>query len=197
MMPAISRDSLMPLEVYARSRQDFRAKVLAHKKHRTVALGRNVTLIFEDELTIRYQIQEMLRIEKIFEEDGIEGELSAYNPLVPTGTNWKATMLVEYPDMEERKQMLAQLIGVENHVWVRVEGFDKVFAIADEDLERSNEEKTASVHFLRFELTGEMRAALRAGMGLAMGIDHRNYTVTVAITDPQTKASLVSDFQEH
>jgi hypothetical protein len=197
MMPAISRDSLMPLEVYARTRQDFRAKVLAHKKHRAVALGRNVTLIFEDELTIRYQIQEMLRIEKIFEEDGIEDELSAYNPLVPTGTNWKATMLVEYPDMEERKQMLAQLIGVENHVWVRVEGFDKVFAIADEDLERSNEEKTASVHFLRFELTGEMRAALRAGMGLAMGIDHRNYTVTVAITDPQTKASLVSDFQEH
>jgi hypothetical protein len=187
----------MPLEVYARARKDFRAKVLAHKRHRTIALGPNVTLIFEDELTIRYQIQEMLRIEKIFEEDGIEDELSAYNPLVPTGTNWKATMLVEYPDVEERKQMLAQLIGVENQVWVRVEGFDKVFAIADEDLERSNEEKTASVHFLRFELSGEMRAALRAGTGLAMGIDHRHFKVTVPVTDPQTKASLIGDFQEH
>jgi Protein of unknown function (DUF3501) len=197
MMPAISRESLMPLEVYARTRKDFRAKVIAHKKCRTVPLGSSVTLIFEDELTIRYQIQEMLRIEKIFEEDGIEDELSAYSPLVPTGTNWKATMLIEYPEMEERKHMLAQLIGVENHVWVRVEGFDKTYAIADEDLERSNEEKTASVHFLRFELTGEMRAALRAGVGLAMGIDHRNCNVTLAITDPQTKASLVSDLQEH
>jgi hypothetical protein len=196
-MRTISRESLMPLEVYARTRKDFRAKVLAHKKHRTVALGRNVTLLFEDELTIRYQIQEMLRIEKIFEEDGIEDELSAYNPLVPTGTNWKATMLVEYPEIDERRRMLAKLIGVEHRVWVRVEGFDKVHAIADEDLERSNEEKTASVHFLRFELTGEMRAALRAGAGLAMGIDHRHYAVTVAITDPATKTSLIGDFQEH
>jgi hypothetical protein len=187
----------MPLEVYARTRKDFRAKVLAHKKYRTVALGPNVTLIFEDELTIRYQIQEMLRIEKIFEEEGIEDELSAYNPLVPTGTNWKATMLVEYPDMEERRQMLAKLIGVENHVWIRVEGFDKIYAIADEDLERSNKEKTSSVHFLRFELGGEMRAALRAGAGLAVGIDHRHYPVTVAVTDPQTKESLVGDFQGH
>jgi len=196
-MPAISRESLMPLEVYARTRKDFRAKVLAHKKHRTVALGPNVSFVFEDELTIRYQIQEMLRIEKIFEEDGIEDELSAYNPLVPTGTNWKATMLIEYPDVDERKQMLAKLIGVEKHVWVRVEGFDKVYAIADEDLERSNEEKTASVHFLRFELTGEMRDSLRAGAGLAMGIDHRHYSVTAAITDPETKASLIGDFQPH
>jgi hypothetical protein len=170
--------------------------VLAHKKHRTVHIGPNVTLIFEDELTIRYQIQEMLRIEKIFEEDGIEDELSAYNPLVPTGTNWKATMLVEYPEVEERKRMLSKLIGVEDHVWVRVEGFDKAYAIADEDLERSNEQKTSSVHFLRFELNGDMRAALREGMGLAMGIDHRNYSVTVAITDPATRASLVSDLQE-
>jgi hypothetical protein len=196
MMPIISRESLMPLEVYARSRKEFRSKVLAHKKHRTVHIGPNVTLIFEDELTIRYQIQEMLRIEKIFEEDGIEDELSAYNPLVPTGTNWKATMLVEYPEVEERKRMLSKLIGVEDHVWVRVEGFDKAYAIADEDLERSNEQKTSSVHFLRFELNGDMRAALREGMGLAMGIDHRNYSVTVAITDPATRASLVSDLQE-
>ena len=196
-MPVISRDSLMPLEVYARTRKDFRARVIAHKKHRTVALGPNVTLIFEDELTIRYQIQEMLRIEKIFEEAGIEDELSAYNPLVPTGTNWKATMLVEYTELDERRRMLAQLIGVESHVWVRVEGCDEVYAIADEDLERSNEEKTSSVHFLRFELTGEMRSALRAGAGLAMGIDHRHYPVTVDITDPQTKASLAGDLQEH
>ena len=195
-MPAISRDSLMPLEVYARTRKEFRAKVMAHKRYRTVALGPNVRLTFEDELTIRYQIQEMLRIEKIFEEDGIEQELAAYNPLLPTGTNWKATMFLEYPDVDERKEMLAQLIGIENHVWVRVEGFDRVYGIADEDLERSNEEKTASVHFLRFELTEAMRAALRDRMGLAMGIDHPRHNVTVAVTDPLTKAALVSDLRE-
>jgi hypothetical protein len=196
-MPAISRESLMPLEAYARARKDFRAKVIAHKKSRTLPLGPNVTLIFEDELTIRYQIQEMLRIEKIFEEDGIEGELAAYNPLVPTGTNWKATMLIEYPDVEERQEMLARLIGVENRVWVRVEGFGRVYAIADEDLDRSNEEKTSSVHFLRFELSGEERAALRSGVGLAMGIDHPDYAVTVGITNPEMRASLIGDFQEH
>ena len=187
----------MPLELYARTRKDFRAKVIAHKKNRTVALGSDVTLIFEDELTIRYQIQEMLRIEKTFEEDGIEGELSAYNPLVPTGTNWKATMLLEYPEVDERRVMLATLMGIENRVWVRVEGFDKVYAIADEDLDRSNDEKTSSVHFLRFELSGDMRAMLRAGGGLAMGINHPNYSVTVGITDPEKKASLVRDFQAH
>jgi hypothetical protein len=195
-MPAIFRDSLMPLEVYARTRKEFRAKVMAHKRYRTVALGPNVRLTFEDELTIRYQIQEMLRIEKIFEEDGIEQELAAYNPLLPTGTNWKATMFLEYPDVDERKEMLAQLIGIENHVWVRVEGFDRVYGIADEDLERSNEEKTASVHFLRFELTEAMRAALRDRIGLAMGIDHPRHNVTVAVTDPLTKAALVSDLRE-
>jgi hypothetical protein len=186
----------MPLEVYARTRKEFRAKVMAHKRYRTVALGPNVRLTFEDELTIRYQIQEMLRIEKIFEEDGIEQELAAYNPLLPTGTNWKATMFLEYPDVDERKEMLAQLIGIENHVWVRVEGFDRVYGIADEDLERSNEEKTASVHFLRFELTEAMRAALRDRIGLAMGIDHPRHNVTVAVTDPLTKAALVSDLRE-
>ena len=195
-MPAISRDSLMPLEVYARTRKEFRAKVMAHKRYRTVALGPNVRLTFEDELTIRYQIQEMLRIEKIFEEDGIEQELAAYSPLLPSGTNWKATMFLEYPDVDERRQMLAQLIGIEKHVWVRVEGFDRVYGIADEDLERSNEEKTASVHFLRFELTDSMRAALRERVGLAMGIDHPELNVTVAVTDPLTKAALANDFQE-
>jgi Protein of unknown function (DUF3501) len=194
-MPMIIRESLLPLEVYARTRKDFRAKVIAHKKQRTVRVGASVTLIFEDELTIRYQIQEMLRIEKIFEDDGIEGELSAYNPLVPNGTNWKATMLLEYPDLDERKRMLAKLIGVEDRVWVRVEGFGKVYAIADEDLDRSNDQKTASVHFLRFELPAPMRAALAAGAGLAMGIDHPNYNVNVAITDPNLRTSLLSDLR--
>jgi hypothetical protein len=197
LMPAISRESLMPLEVYAKARKDFRSKVIAHKKSRTLPLGPNVTLLFEDELTIRYQIQEMLRIEKIFEEDAIEGELTAYNPLVPTGTNWKATMLIEYPDVQERQEMLARMIGVEHRVWVRVEGFGRVYAIADEDLDRSNDEKTSSVHFLRFELSGEERAALRSGVGLAMGIDHPDYAVTVGITNPVTRASLIGDFQEH
>jgi hypothetical protein len=194
-MPMITRESLLPLEVYARTRKDFRAKVIAHKKQRTVRVGASVTLIFEDELTIRYQIQEMLRIEKIFEDDGIEGELSAYNPLVPNGTNWKATMLLEYPDLDERKRMLAKLIGVEDRIWVRVEGFGKVYAIADEDLDRSNDQKTASVHFLRFELPAPMRAALAAGAGLAMGIDHPNYNVNVAITDPNLRTSLLSDLR--
>lgn len=193
MLSPITRESLMPLEVYARARNEFRARVIAHKKRRTVHLGGNITLIFEDELTIRYQIQEMLRIEKIFEDEGIEGELSAYNPLVPNGTNWKATMLLEYPDLEERKRVLPQLIGVEDRVWVRVEGFDRVYAIADEDLERSNQDKTASVHFLRFELTAAMGSALAAGAGLAVGVDHPNCNVSITITDPAVKSSLLED----
>jgi hypothetical protein len=197
MMPIITRESLMPLELYARARKEFRANVIAHKKRRTVRLGANITLIFEDELTIRYQIQEMLRIEKIFEDEGIEGELSAYNPLVPSGTNWKATMLLEYPDPEERKRMLAKLIGVEDRVWVRVEGFEPVYAIADEDLERSNEDKTSSVHFLRFELTSAMGRAAAVGAGLAIGIDHPNCNITADITDPEVKASLLNDLHLH
>lgn len=194
-MPVITRESLLPLEVYARTRKDFRAKVIAHKKQRTVRLGPDITLVFEDELTIRYQIQEMLRIEKIFEDDGIEDELSAYNPLVPNGTNWKVTMLIGYPDQAERKRMLAKLIGVEDRVWVRAEGFSKVYAIADEDLDRSNDEKTASVHFLRFELPAPMRAALASGAELAIGIDHPSYNVSVAITDPTVRASLIGDLR--
>src|SRR5919205_3511987 len=166
----IKRESLLSLEAYARERNAFRARVIEHKKRRTVHLGDHITLQFEDELTIRYQVQEMLRIERIFEEEGIEGELAAYNPLVPDGTNWKATMLIEYPDPEERKRMLARLKGLERQVWVQIEGCERVYAIADEDLERENAEKTSSVHFLRFELDPAMRARLKAGAALRVGI---------------------------
>jgi hypothetical protein len=192
-MPVVTRDSLMTLEAYAKARPDFRQKVLAHKKHRKVALGANVTLLFEDELTVRYQIQEMLRIEKIFEEDGILHELEAYNPLVPDGRNFKATMLIEYEDADVRRKELARLKGVERRVWIQVEGSPKVYAIADEDLERENDEKTSSVHFLRFELTEEMAAALKYGVALAMGIDHPNYQVSLEQVARETRAALTAD----
>jgi hypothetical protein len=192
-MPVVTRDSLMTLEAYAKARPDFRQKVLAHKKHRKVALGANVTLLFEDELTVRYQIQEMLRIEKIFEEDGILHELEAYNPLVPDGRNFKATMLIEYEDADIRRRELARLKGVERRVWIQVEGSPKVYAIADEDLERENDEKTSSVHFLRFELTEEMAAALKYGVSLAMGIDHPNYQVSLEQVARETRAALTAD----
>lgn len=192
-MPQITPDSLMPLEAYAKARTEFRAKVMAHKKHRALQLGENVMLIFEDELTIRYQVQEMLRAERIFEEQGINDELQAYNPLVPDGSNWKATMMIEYPDESERRHKLAQLIGIEDRVWVQVQGCDRVHAIADEDLERENEQKTSSVHFLRFELTTAMAAALRAGAALAVGVDHPNYSATVARVGDATRVSLLAD----
>jgi hypothetical protein len=192
-MPRITRDSLLSLEAYARERKDFRARVLAHKKHRSVHLGEHVTLLFEDELTIRYQIQEMLRIEKTFEEAGIQDELDAYNPLVPDGANFKATMLIEYEDAEERRQALAQLKGVEDRVWVEVEGCGRVYAIADEDLERENEQKTSSVHFLRFELTPEMVAALKYGVALGVGIDHPACTVAVPAVAAEIRSALVAD----
>src|SRR6187399_619535 len=159
----------MSLETYARERPGFRAKVLEHKRNRTVQLGEHITLQFEDELTVRYQIQEMLRIERIFEEEGIRGELDAYNPLVPDGSNWKATMLLEYPDPDERRARLAELKGVERRVWVQVEGCERIHAVADEDLERENDEKTSAVHFLRFELRPEMIEALRRDAALSMG----------------------------
>ena len=192
-MPHISPETLMPLEVYAKARPEFRAKVIAHKKDRTLQLGENVTLIFEDELTIRYQVQEMLRVERIFEEEGILDELGAYNPLVPDGSNWKATMMIEYPDEGERRSKLAQLIGVEDKVWVQVAGFDRVHAIADEDLERENEQKTSSVNFLLFELAAPMDAALRGGAALAMGVDHTNYSAAVARVADAMRASLMAD----
>ena len=192
-MGKITRESLMTLETYAKSRKDFRAKVIAHKKLRTVHLGEHVTLLFEDELTMRYQVQEMLRAEKIFEEDGIRDELDAYNPLVPDGQNFKATMLIEYEDERERKGALAKLRGVEKRTWVKVEGCAAVYAIADEDLERETEEKTSSVHFLRFELTTEMAKALKYGVTLAMGVDHPHYKAQIDPVPAPIRASLVQD----
>ena len=188
----IKRESLLSLEAYARSRSSFRAKVMEHKKRRKVHLGEHLTLQFEDELTIRYQVQEMLRIERIFEEGGIQGELDAYNPLVPDGSNWKATMLLEYPDEGERRKMLARLKGIERQVWVQVEGFERVYAVADEDLERETEEKTSSVHFLRFELEPAMRQALRRGAGLVVGVEHREYRASTDVA-PEVRVALTAD----
>jgi hypothetical protein len=167
----------MSLETYARERAQFRVKVMAHKKPRTVHLGEHVTLLFEDELTIRYQVQEMLRVERIFEEDGIQEELAAYNPLVPDGRNFKATMMLEFSDPDERRKWLGDLIGIEDRVWIQVTGHEPVWAIADEDLERETEEKTSSVHFLRFELADDMAQALKKGARLTIGVDHPRYKV--------------------
>ena len=178
-MPRIDRASLMSLETYARERAQFRAKVMAHKKDRSVPLGEHVTLLFEDELTIRYQVQEMLRVERIFEEQGIQEELDAYNPLVPDGRNLKATLMVEYPDSDERRKKLAELIGIEDKVWVQVGTHERVWAIADEDLDRETEEKTSSVHFLRFELSEAMARALKSGAPLVIGVDHPRYAAAI------------------
>jgi hypothetical protein len=188
----INKESLMTLEAYARERKDFRARVIEHKNRRRVHLGEHLSLQFEDELTIRYQVQEMLRIERIFEDEGIQSELDAYNPLIPDGSNWKATMLIEYPEEAERRRMLARLKGLEQRVWVQVAGGDRVYAIADEDLERENDEKTSAVHFLRFELPPQARQALRGGAALSMGADHPEYEATVAV-DPQARDSLAKD----
>ena len=192
-MPTISRDSLMTLEAYAKSRKEFRAQVIAHKKDRTIHLGEHVTLIFEDELTIRYQVQEMLRIEKIFEEEGIEGELAAYNPLIPDGSNFKATMLIEYEDADLRRRALANLKGIEDRVWMQVEGCAKMFAIADEDLERENADKTSAVHFVRFEMSKEMVAALRYGVALGIGVDHPHYKAEIPAVGDATRNALIAD----
>jgi hypothetical protein len=194
-MARISRESLLTLEAYARSRNEFRARVIAHKKTRTVQVGGHVTLIFEDELTMRYQVQEMLRVERIFEEEGIQDELDAYNPLVPDGTNWKATMMLEYADENERREALAKLIGIEARTWVQVQGLSRVYAIADEDLERETGEKTASVHFLRFELEPPMIGALKTGAALAIGVDHPRYSAEVSPVGAAVVASLVRDLE--
>jgi hypothetical protein len=191
----ITRESLMSLEQYAKARKDFRARVMAHKQNRKVHLGEHLTLIFEDELTMRYQIQEMLRAERIFEEEGIREELEAYNPLVPDGSNWKATMLIEYPDVEDRKKALAKLIGIEDRVWVQVDSQPKVYAIADEDLERETDEKTSSVHFLRFELSAAMKKALRDGRAVAVGVDHPNYTYAIDRLPEGVRQSLINDLK--
>jgi hypothetical protein len=182
----------MSLETYARERTQYRAKVMAHKRDRSVSLGEHVTLLFEDELTIRYQVQEMLRIERIFEEHGIQGELDAYNPLVPDGRNFKATLMVEYPDPEERRKKLEELIGIEDKVWVQAKGHGRVWAIADEDLDRENEEKTSSVHFLRFDLSEDMAKALKNGASLTLGIDHPRYAATLE-APPAVRDSLARD----
>lgn len=190
----ITRDSLLSLERYSKERNEWRARLIPHKKRRNIAVGNHVTFLFEDELTIRYQIQEMLRIEKTFEEEGILDELDAYNPLVPDGRNLKATMLIEYPDPVVRARELAQLKGIERASWMSVDGFDKVFAIADEDLERENETKTSSVHFMRFEFTDAMVDALRKGAALTLGIDHDYYGHRVTVIDGESREALLADF---
>ncbi len=193
-MTAISLSSLLTLEAYARQRQEFRRRVLAHKKHRTLQVGGNVTLIFEDELTVRYQIQEMLRIEKTFEEQGIRDELDAYNPLIPDGTNLKATMMIEYEDPAERARALARLIGIESRVYVQVDGTPRCYAIADEDLPRDDGQKTSSVHFLRFEFSAEAIAAFRAGRSVAVGIDHPGYAFRIDEIAAEVQGSMARDF---
>jgi hypothetical protein len=174
-MEKLTPADLMPLEQYARERAAFRERVMAHKRNRQLAVGPNTMWLFEDRLTVQYQVQEMLRTERIFEPEGIADELASYNPLIPDGANWKVTLLIEFPDATERAQQLTMLKGIEDACWVQVKGHAKVFAIADEDLERENEQKTSAVHFLRFELLPEMIKSLKAGAGLAAGIDHDNY----------------------
>ena len=191
---SITRDSLLGLEAYAKQRKSSQAQAIAHRRLRTVALGEHVSVQFEDEQTVRRQIQEMLHIEKIFDEAGIENEIEAYAPLVPDGTNWKATMLIEYPDPNERKRELARLIGVEDRMFVEVEGHERVYAIADEDLDRENDEKTSAVHFLRFELPEAARDAVRAGASVRLGCDHTNYPAHTEIA-AETLTSLAGDLR--
>ena len=190
----ITADSLMTLEAYSKFRKNRKDEVLAHRKLRSVHLGEHITLQFESEMTIRYQIQEMLRIEKIFEEEGIQQEIDAYAPLVPEGSNWKATMLIEYPDVNERKRELARLIGVEDRMFIEAEGHARVYAIADEDLDRENDEKTSAVHFVRFEFDAATKAAIKAGAAVKLGCDHTNYPAHTQLA-PEALASLAGDLK--
>jgi hypothetical protein len=192
-LPPLTRKDLMSLEQYSTARNDFRAKVLEHKRNRSLSLGPNATWTFEDQLTMQYQVQEMLRVERIFEADAIQEELDAYNPLIPDGRNWKATFLLEFPDVDERRQRLSQLKGVEDRCWVQVAGGERVYAIADEDLERENDDKTSSVHFLRFELTAQMCAQVKAGAAIAAGVDHDSYRYEVASVPQNVRDSLAKD----
>ena len=194
-MPKIFRESLMSLEAYAKARPEFRPKAIAHKRLRTVHIGEHITLLFEDETTIRYQIQEILRAEKQFEQAGIQDELDAYGPLIPDGHNFKATMLIEYTEEAERRVALTKLKGVEDKTYIQVEGSKKVYAIADEDLERETDTKTSAVHFVRFELTEEMTAALKYGVSLSMGVDHPNYTQRIDPVSNNTRNALVKDLK--
>jgi Protein of unknown function (DUF3501) len=193
-MNKLAVNDLLSLERYARERSDFRNRVLEHKRNRKLHVGPNATWLFEDRLTIQYQIQEMLRAERIFEPEAIEEELESYNPLIPDGRNWKVTLLIEFPDEDDRRRELAHLKGVEDRCWVQVSGHERVFAIADEDLERENEEKTSSVHFLRFELLPAMIAALRGGAELAAGIDHGRYNHSISPIPAPTRSALLADF---
>jgi hypothetical protein len=192
-LPHLTRNDLMSLEQYSTARNDFRSKVLEHKRNRALALGPNATWTFEDQLTMQYQVQEMLRVERIFEAEAIQEELDAYNPLIPDGHNWKATFLLEFPDVEERRERLARLKGVEDRCWVQVAGHERVWAIADEDLERENDDKTSSVHFLRFELSPQMCAQVKAGAAIAAGIDHDSYRYEVASVPQNVRDSLAKD----
>lgn len=192
-MQKLTRDDLFSLEDYAIARDEFRTLVLAHKRNRRVELGTNAALYFEDRLTMQYQVQEMLRIERIFEADGINEELDAYNPLIPDGSNWKATFMIEFPDVNERRAMLHQLRGIEDCVYVQVDGFDRVFAVADEDLDRSDDEKTSAVHFLRFELADDQVAALKSGAGVAAGIEHDNCKVEISPLPENIRNALLGD----
>jgi hypothetical protein len=192
-MQKLTRNDLLSLEEYSEQRPEFRDKVMLHKRNRRVELGTNAALYFEDRLTMQYQVQEMLRIERIFEADGISEELAAYNPLIPDGSNWKATFMIEFPEIEERRAMLKILKGVERRVYTQVDGFDRVYAIADEDLERSDGEKTSAVHFLRFELSDEEVTALKSGATLAAGIDHDSYLVEISPLDENIRCSLLAD----
>ena len=191
---SITADSLMTLEAYSKYRKENKGAIMAHRQLRSVRLGEHINVQFESETSIRYQIQEMLRIEKIFEEDGILQEIEAYAPLMPDGSNWKATMLIEYPDVNERKRELARLIGVEDHLFVEVEGHARVYAIADEDMDRENDEKTSAVHFVRFELNPAMCAAVKAGASVKLGCDHTNYPAHLNIP-AESLASLASDLR--
>ena len=194
-MSILSRSDLWSLEEYAERRPAFRARIMEHKKNRQLALGEHARLYFEDALTIKYQVQEMLRIEKIFEAAGINEELAAYNPLIPDGHNWKATFMIEFDEPRERAHHLAQMIGIENKVWVQAEGCERVYPIADEDLERDNEEKTSSVHFLRFELTPSMISTVRSGGAIFAGIEHSAYPIAELEVGPAIRNSLASDLE--
>ena len=192
-MQKLAPSDLLSLERYSRERNDFRARVMAHKRNRQVNVGPNTMWLFEDRLTVQYQVQEMLRTERIFEAEGIAEELAAYNPLIPDGSNWKVTLLIEYPDAEVRRVQLERLKGIEDCCWVQVSGFDRVLAIADEDLERSNDEKTSAVHFLRFELSATMAAGLKGGAALGIGIDHPNYQHQISPAPENIRAALAAD----
>ena len=194
-MTKLSRKDLYSLEEYSEIRDDFRARVMEHKKNRRLELGEHLVLFFEDRLVMHYQVQEMLKAEKIFDADGIQEELDAYNPLIPDGTNWKATMMIQYADITERQKMLARLVGIEHKIWLRVGDHDKIYPIADEDLERATEDKTSAVHFLRFELTPSMIADVHKGAVLSAGVEHEHYSVTVDSVPQNVAESLATDLQ--